>query len=266
MFDFSRAVSHRRTLFADEDSSTSTALARSYGLSGEWGSRLGAALFESFLAQSSTVQVSRLAVRSMGLTSDGVRFEELPAVAGHTIPNTAGGVRILAIPNWVGAIEATATATTLAVAIEPALAGDLRLPDETEAVLVLFGDESISLTPGNDVPIDGLSGALARTGAVHRVRLATGARDRARLLAKQCVQIRGAEASPSDSGRFVLTTPVAVSKVLERGAQLGVRFGEAVELPEYPGGIAVTCSSKHSDTALDAFTTAMTDALSSSTS
>ncbi len=265
--DFSPAAAHRFPVPPTGAPVTSTDLARSYGLDGEWTVRPGAELVVDLLNSVRRPWWSRMVQPAFGTTWHASQVEVIPAVGGRTIwpPGRAPAV-LVETPNWVGApedLDEAATHGPLALLMRPVLAGDLGLPPATAAVMLDLGADAVSIAPGPDVPLEGRIAAWAAVDHEQRRSLAEAATMWARRLAKKLNQLPSVSAplGRPRSGWFVVTTPRDPAAVLAAMAVEGVQGGAPVGLPEHPGGIALVCHPEHTDGDLDRYVDVMASAL-----
>jgi len=248
---------------SDDGSCTSTELARTYGLTGEWAVAAGHGPMYSFASHDCVT--SRLSARDIGLSVDDPRT--IPAVRGITAwPGPRTSKAVVSFPNLMGVMEPLDRVLdygSLGVVIHPDLAGALSLPTSTGVVMLMIGPEPMSLVPGDATSLRGKAGSLCGRDRRTRDAIAAEATQRARLLAKHVTQISGVEVvgeAPS-TGRLVVTTPSPPSAVLEDMQHMGIVGGRPAELPEYPGAIVVECRPDHDESALMGFANALSTAL-----
>ena len=245
---------------------SSTDLALRFGLSGTWSATPGSQIHEWVEAQGDAISISRLAPPEAREACIAGRV--VPAVKGRTVWGTfPQSPALVCLPNRVGRIDRlhrTASPSSVCVVIEPALAGQEQLPDRTECVVVVVGRERLTLTPGPTTEIDATFGALAAMTPSDRTNIHHGAVDRARLLAKHIAQIPGVSVphGPPETGLFTFSTPYDPRLVLAEMGDNSISAGRSMDLPEYPGGIVVTCSSELTDEALWRYRTVLESVVS----
>lgn len=265
--DFSPAAAGYLPDSIEPSPQTSTALAASYGLVGEWTWRPGAETLVHLLESTKRPWCSRLANPRLAAGWHPTQVVVVPAVRGRTAwPAGEAPAVLVETPNHSGVLEDLDEAGShgpLGVILHPGLTGDLLLPPATAAVSLDFGAEGLSLSRGHDRTLPAAASAWTALDREARGSLARAATNRARTLAKMTNQLSGVQSmlGAPTSGRFVLETRRDPARVLEAMSAWGVVGGLPAGLPEFPGGIVVTCHAGHDEADLGAFVTALTAAL-----